>query len=34
MELDVGEVCRFVSEKFKMLRVLITSKVYSKVIKG
>ena len=34
MELDVGEVCCFVSKKNKMLRALITSKFYSEVIIG
>lgn len=34
MELNMGEVCCFVSENFKMLRTLITSKFYSEVIKG
>ena len=32
MEVDVGEVCCFVSKNFKMLRVLITSNFYSEVI--
>ena len=33
MELNMGEVCCFVSKNYKILQQIITSNFYSKVIK-